>query len=298
MKPFVISSRLAPSMRSMARCAPWFALALSGALGAAACEPDTGGELIEFELSLGGPQADDDGRARFVTTTGWTVELDEALAAVGPVYVQANPPALASLFSAPGDERALPLRLLVPLAHAHPGASHYDGGEAKGEWLGQVLVDALAPSPSLRVTVPGTAGDVASLEVHLLPPRAGLAGRERLGEDQLRASGQAEKDGVVVRFAGGLRLPAEAQQRIVQGVPLAGALDEGCALAVELDPAAWFDEANFDTLLDAPTDERGRHLVTAGSQVERAWFIGARSLSQGGAAPTAFRASIRSEAGR
>jgi hypothetical protein len=285
-------------MRRLPRSAWWGALALSGALGAAACEPATGGELVEFELALGAAPADADGRARFVTATGWTVQLDEALVAVGPVYVQANPPALASLFSAPGDDRALPLRLLVPLAHAHPGASHYDGGEAKGEWLGQVIVDALAPSPSLRVTAPGTAGDVGSLEVHLLPPRTGLAGRERLGDDQLRASGQAEKDGVVVRFAGGLRLPAESQQRIVQGVPLEGTLDDGCVLSVEIDPAAWFDEASFDVLLDAPTDELGRHLVTEGSQVERAWFIGARSLSQGGSAPTAFRATLRTEVGR
>ena len=40
---------------------------------------------------------------------------------------------------------------LIPSAHAHPGVDHFAGGEARGEWLTTVSVDALAASP-VRVT--------------------------------------------------------------------------------------------------------------------------------------------------
>jgi hypothetical protein len=276
-----------PSITRALALASSFALA---SLGFAACEPNTGGKVVELELTLQARGAGDAAPGRFVTSTGWSVELSEALAAVGPVYVYENPPAQAR--TTVTDDRAWALRWLIPAAHAHPGASHYDGGEAKGEWIGQSLVDVLSNEPSVRVRIPGTAGEVASLAVHLEPPRTGLVGRERLGDDHLRVVGVAEKEGVVVPFAGGLRLEADAQQRVIQGVPLSGSLDEGVTLRLYLHPAAWLDEARFETLLESEPDEDGRYPITEGSQVQRAWFIGARSLSGSAVVDPSFSAVI------
>ena len=110
--------------------------ALGVALVAPGCESGTGGRMISFRLELGAEP--DAGRSlgSFTTATGWEVTLEEAWAAVGPVFVHENAGVLAR------DDRPLPLRWLAPLAHAHPGDSHYDGGVVKGEWLGQALLKA------------------------------------------------------------------------------------------------------------------------------------------------------------
>ncbi|MBL9025810.1 MAG: hypothetical protein JNL21_26680 [Myxococcales bacterium] len=76
--------------------------------------------------------------------------LSSAHAAVGPIYLFEKGSVLA--WGPPADDRSWLLRYLVPAAHAHPGHNHYDGGLAKGEWLGQVVVDGLSDSPAIRAT--------------------------------------------------------------------------------------------------------------------------------------------------
>ena len=249
--------------------------ALCGSLSMS-CDPGTGGAIVDVVIEVRGRS---DART-FTTATGWTVTLSSAHAAVGPIYLFEKGSVLA--WGPPADDRSWLLRFVVPAAHAHPGHNHYDGGLAKGEWLGQVVVDGLSDTPATRAGGPGTGGQALSASVHLEPPRTDLAGRERLQEQHLFAEGIARKDGWEIPFRGGLAIPAEGEQRVVQGLPLTANLDEGTVVTFVLNPDAWFQEANFETLLDQLPDEQGRYPITPGSQVERAWFIGARSVAAAG----------------
>ncbi|AKT39439.1 hypothetical protein [Chondromyces crocatus] len=255
------------------------------ALWASACAPDTGGRMIGLQIAVRAEADEAQPLGRFTTATGWDVTLDEALAAVGPVFIYENAPVYARR-----DERFAPLRWLVPLAHAHPGDSHYDGGVAKGEWLGQTMLDLLDPSSYPTVDAPGIAGEARSITVHLDPPRSSLAGRERLRGHQFYVSGVAEREGQRVPFAGGLDLPAEGDQRRVQGIPLSGVLDDGSRLVVAVHPSSWLREARFEELLGEEPGEDGRYPIPKGSQIERAWYIGARSLAPAGVPGSAFTA--------
>ncbi|EYF01664.1 hypothetical protein [Chondromyces apiculatus] len=253
----------------------------------AGCAPDTGGQMIGMAIAVHAEGEAGEPLGHFTTATGWEVTLDEAFAAVGPVFVYENAPVYARR-----DERFLPLRWLVPEAHAHPGDSHYDGGVAKGEWLGQTLLDLLDPASFPTFEGPGIAGAARSLTVHLDPPRASLPDRERLHGYQLYVSGVAEREGTRIPFAGGLDLPAEGDQRKVQGVPLDGVIDEGATVVVAVHPSSWLREANFEVLLDGEPDAEGRYPIAPGSQIERAWYIGARSLAPAGAPGSAFTARL------
>lgn len=243
----------------------------------ASCDPGTGGAIVDIAIEVSG----DVGSRSFETATGWTVTLSAARAAVGPVYLFENGAVFARLVPV-HDDRPWPLRALVPVAHAHPGHSHYHGGLAKGEWLGQSVVDALDSSASVRVEGPGTGGWARSASVHLEPPRADLPDRELLEEHHLYAEGVAKKGDMVVPFRGGLSLAAEGDQRIVQGLPLEADLADGTVITVVLHAEAWFQEANFEVLLEQPVDEDGRHEIVADSQVWRAWVLGARSVAPAG----------------
>jgi hypothetical protein len=270
------------------------ALAASLTLFLFACEPSTGGRAVDVTFSVRG--ASDEGSSagpvrRFTTFAGWEVELEEAWVAVGPFVVWENPPPLAS--APPSEPASKPTLwdLLVPDAHAHPGDTHFNGGNAKAEWMGQTLLDALSEKPQ-RFAAPGVAGPARSVTVYLEPPRADLEGGEVLSGDHLRARGTATKDGESLRFVGGIALPPEGGRREINGVPVEGDVDEDVDVALVIDPAAWFVEVDFSELSSVEPDADGYRTIPADGSIAAAWEIGARSLTSGTASPSAAAASL------
>lgn len=259
-------------------------MALAASL--AGCEPGTGGRPITFELTLGGPsilaEAARDPR-RFTTTTGWQVTLEEACLAIGPMYLFAGPSHLQE------SARLAPSRWLPRLvrqAHAHPGHEHFAGGEVRGEWLGQIALDVLDPGPRPLGMHNGLHGAVRAYSLRLDPPRGPLAEDPCLRGHHAWVRGTATRDGDTVDFEGGLIIPNIGTNRRVDGLPLRAAIDQGSRVVLAVDPAAWLDLAEFETLLERAPG--GRLRITPDSQVHRAWFIGARSAS-------AFMARVTSE---
>lgn len=231
----------------------------------------TGGRPVEFELYVRATSREGEIGA-FVTSTGWHVKLDQALIALGPVYVYQNPPSLA-LFA--------PSRLLdflIPSAHAHAGDEHFNGGEVKGEYLGQIAFDVLDPQGVRISDVPGTLGRVQSASIWLAPPRASILGNApALRGHHAYVVGKAEKEGVFINFEGGLDIENEGTKRRVDGIPLDMILDDGAPLTFLVHPRAWFDAAHFDMLSEK--NDQGRYVITPDSQVRTAWFLGARGFS-------------------
>jgi hypothetical protein len=276
------------------------ALAASLTLSVLACEPSTGGRAVDVTFTVRGAsdEVTSDGSVRrFSTFAGWEVELEEAWVAVGPFVVWENPPPLASSApsSAPESKPSSLWDLLVPDAHAHPGDTHFNGGNAKAEWMGQTLLDALSPEPQ-RFAAPGVAGPARSVTIHLEPPRADLQGGELLSGDHLRARGTATKDGQSLRFVGGIVLPPEGGRREINGIPVEGDVDEDVEVALVVDPAAWFVEVDFSELSAVEPDADGFRTIPVDGSIAAAWEIGARSLTSGTASPSAAAASL--EVGR
>jgi hypothetical protein len=237
------------------------------------CEAGTGGRRVTFDVAVVSAH-EKRAPVRFQTATGWDVTLDEACVALGPFTLWENAGALVRL---PPLRRRL-YDLLVPSAHAHAGTDHFHGGQVHGEWVGQLAID-LTRSPSIELgRVEGIAGIVRSASVELHPLREGAIGDVAcLRGHQVYAVGSAEKDGAVIAFEGGLDIENEGTLRIVPGIPVDAELDDGVRISFQVDPRAWFAEAQFDRLTE--TSAEGRALITPDSQVRTAWFIGARGAS-------------------
>ncbi|MDC3958795.1 hypothetical protein KEG38_33375 [Polyangium jinanense] len=258
-----------------------FALFAFGGLGSAGCDlpSGTGGRAIEFEMQLGAASKPGLPIGSFETSTGWKVELGEALVAIGPVYVHENPPPLAGLVAPRGKSLSGMLwDVVVPDAHAHAGDQHFDGGEVKGEWLDQRAFDVLDPGGVRIGPVPGTEGRARSLSIRLDPPRASIGGDgAALHGHHAYVIGVAEKDGLVIPFEGGLDIEEEGTKRSVDGIPVDVSLGDGTIVGIVIHPSAWFDGAHFDRLTEK--NAAGRFVITPESQVRTAWFLGARSFS-------------------
>ncbi|WP_433927195.1 hypothetical protein AB3662_29395 [Sorangium cellulosum] len=259
--------------RALGRAAALLVLAL---LPACDVPSGTGGREVRFTLELATAAAPSRPAGSFTTSTGWDVTLESAVIALGPVYLYENPPHLVARGPARGPAGGL-WDVLVPPAHAHAGSEHFFGGEVKGEWLGQLAFDALAPGARL-VDTPGTAGGVRSLSIGLHPPRASIAGDAGgLGGHHAYVVGVATRGDLEIPFEGGLDIEAEGNKREVAGIPLEAELDDGVSVTIELHLEAWFDEAHFDRLTEE--SPRGRFLLDRSTQAGAAWFIGARSAA-------------------
>jgi len=266
------------------------AAALALASGAAGCESGTGGRPVTFDMRVGAMST---GQGAFTTSSGWTVTLDDACVAVGPIYLHANPPHLAGASRARAGDRAgdaaarggsvagasrnLFTRAadwLVPAAHAHEGDQHFAGGEVRGEWVGQGVLAPFA-DPELHLSgINGLAGPFRSFTVVLDVPAGELALDSCLRGHHAYVAGSAALGDELVLFEGGLDIEAEGQKRRVEGLAGVGALDDGSVVNVRVDLAHWFDQADFSTLTE--TAPSGRRLITPATQVRSAWFIGAR----------------------
>lgn len=243
----------------------------------------TGGRSVFFDVAVQPPSYMIDG-GRFATDGGWTVELDEAVIALGPVYVWEEG-GIAGLardedddeLDLSGDPLAWLGELVVPTAHAHPGDVFFDGGTLRGEYLDQVAFDLLGGQAAVLGPARGIAGDVGSITIVLDPPtEATLGDADALHGFHAWASGRAWRGRELVEFEGGLEIPADGLQRQVDGVRVQGELDDDGTLVLGVSPRAWFAQADFGTL-DTPNEAGDRMLVTSGSQVANAWFIGART---------------------
>jgi hypothetical protein len=243
------------------------ALALLASLPLAACEAGTGGRIVHVDLAIARIPA-----RHAPTSTGWHVTLDEACVALGPIYLYEGGGILAQRSRSPLPD------WLVRTAHAHAGDQHFNGGEVKGEWLEQRSLDLTVEGGELLGTLVGSAGTARSLSVLLDPPR-----KRYLGEDAcLRGHhayvvGTAERDGAEVPFEGGLDIDNQGTRRRVDGIRLAGELDDGKTVELTVDARAWFAQADFGTL--EKKNERGRFEIEPGSQPHAAWFLGLRGVS-------------------
>lgn len=192
----------------------------------------------------------------FVTQTGWSVTLDEAVIAVGPVYLR--------------DEGA----------HFRSG-SH--GGDAEGldetlagEFIQQVAFDLTGPGLSVGEGR-GTVRRVDVLEPVLAPPDPQILGEaDALGDAPAVVRGVAVRGAIVVEFVGALGDVEDPGEEPGAGETHGDelevdpfALADGGTLTLVIDPSRWFDEAHFDQLVQI--DGEGRHVITPSSQVGLEW---------------------------
>lgn len=233
----------------------------------------TGGERVRLDMAVQSAGLSAEGS--FTTETGWEVRLERAVIALGPVYLWENAPPVAGLF----PPRRSPWHTLgdwlVRPAHAHVGDTHFDGGQVRAEYVGQVLFDALAEQPLELGSIDGIAGTARSFSVLLEPPRRSVDDG-RLEGHHAFVVGEASRGGEVLRFSGGLDVPAEGTQRQVDGVEAHVSIQEGARLVLRVDVSRWLRDAEFQRLTEVAPD--GGLVITAESQVRTAWFIGVRSF--------------------
>ncbi|MBX3226955.1 MAG: hypothetical protein KIT84_40905 [Labilithrix sp.] len=235
---------------------------LAGLCLALSCDAATGGREVRYDLAATSAAV-----STFHTAAGWDVTLSEACVSLGPIYV----------FSGEPTARSTLYDWLVPSAHAHPGVDHFAGGEARGEWLATVAVDALASAPVHVGRLSGPAGPARTLSLYLSPPRPETAGPAGcLRGHQAYVVGIAQRDGVTVAFEGGLDIEEAGNRRRIQ-VPVSFEVDDGATLAVLVDPRPWLDEVRFDDL--TVTEPGGRATIAAESQARVAWFLGVQRAS-------------------
>ena len=209
-----------------------------------ACSNTTGGDLIALPFEAGGVQRDTSRPFSFVTPTGWSVTLDHALIAVGPLYFNVDAP--------------------------RTGA--FRSGVVIVEATEQTIVDAL--DPSLH-DVPGGAdgetGDAVAVEIGLLSPdsanrAAQPANAERLGDGFGFVSGTAVMGTTTVPFQGTLAVntslvtptqPLADLQRIKgAGVDL-HFRSAPATLELRVDPTHWFDQTDFSAIASGTAPPTG-----------------------------------------
>jgi hypothetical protein len=226
-----------------------------------ACGSDTAGQSISIGWTVA--SAADESKS-FTTDTGWQVTLDEARVGLDSVFA-----------IAPAAEKqgavAFLSHLLVPVAHAHGGHDDASGLRVRAELLDPVVVDVLADGPERFGSLPGEAGEVATIKLELARPDSDLP--DSLHGFQAYVRGVAEKNGEQVPFAGGVHIADDEPSRRVE-TAVKFELSEGGTLTLAVSAAEWLREADFDRLPEADDADRE---ITADSQVGRAWMIGVRS---------------------
>jgi hypothetical protein len=231
-------------------------------------QEDTPGRRAEGQLSFATSMLEPAARA-IAVPNGWTVQLDEAVLLLGPVYLRPPKRADMSLFS-----------VLFSRAYAHEthGQTLADG-EVMGEYLGQIAYDALGGEVLVGSFV-GVVGPLDRLSLILDAPRS-PEGAARTHGHQAFVRGKATRGIDQVTFACGLRIEAmadampknlEARRRIDRiAVAAPVPLDEGATLRVRVHPERWFDFVSFDDLIgvqDVCPD--------ASSPFALQWYLGLR----------------------
>jgi hypothetical protein len=97
-------------------------------------------------------------------------------------------------------------------------------------------------------------------------------------------TGEAERDGVTVRFAGGVDLREQGTTRRIESLAIGGVIGEGQSLQLRINPSRWLAGADFSRLAP-PASEDEPSAITPEDQVGRAWYVGVRN-------PAAFAAEL------
>lgn len=238
-------------------------------LFASACAEDTPGRRVQGTLSFVSAV---DAHAMSLAN-GWTVQLDEAVVLVGPLYLR--PP-----------KRSLSALSVLPKAHAH--AQTLVDGEVMGEYLSQLPFDLFGPE-LFAEGLASEAGVLDRLSIVLDAPRAPDAQARAHGYHAFMR-GVASRGADRVAFQCGMRIDAMAQEmpknlearRRIDNVDVNAALpmDDGAHLRVALHPERWFDFVGFQDFLglDNPCAQEG-------SAFALQWYLGLRR-------PEAFSAEL------
>lgn len=272
-----------------ARLVSWSLALLAGGLtlgGAGALSVgcgDTTGQLRVAFAARGGGFEHPDGPVRFTNSTGWSVTLTEARAALGPVYLNTLAPlacegceARARLLDALSDA-------LAPRAWAH-GESHLGAGQIIAQVTHQIEVDVLSPA---LVAVPG-GGD--GLDARARTAEVWLFNRDgALRGAAVRVAGVAARgegaEHIEVAFEGSLvadasittaQTPLDVARR-VRGIPVDVTPRDGGVLTVRIDPRGWFQGADFSELVALPSDGGGVRTFSPNDNVGRAFLNAARA---------------------
>lgn len=198
------------------------------------------------------------------TRTGWTVQVDHAALLISAVRVRDADTVTAVAFL----ERAIGSR-----AFAHGGHGESDT-TVLASWVGS---DVLVLGETSRT--------------QLLEGRAGITDRGALvlggvlrADDERGAAlhglplwveGTATQGEMTVRFAGGIPLPDAESERLVEGIPMAGAIDDGVDVRLDIDLGVAFDAVHFDRLT---AGDDGVAPITEGTQAALALRLGLGDL--------------------
>lgn len=196
------------------------------------------------------------------TSSGWSVHLDEASLLVSAVRVRdATMPAAVAL-----------LDLVGPRAFAHGGHGEADATVLVA-WAGSEIVSLGEEHTMLPLE--GRAGTTDRLALVLGgvpsatdPHLAALHGLE------LWVAGTATQGATSMPFAGGLDLPEAEAERLVEGVALAGEIDDDVTVRVAVDVSSWLDAVHFERLVP----EAGVAPIAEGSQAAIALRLGVGDL--------------------
>lgn len=202
---------------------------------------------------------------------GWTVELESARVAMGPVRFFEGRVLLSERRAPRFDVWAL---LGVGTAWAHPG--HYVPGDALGELLKEgVVVDLLAAEPTVLGEANAVTGSYGSMELTL--PRTRFeepAPGERLAGESVRVEGTATgPEGQRLRFVGRVAL-----ERPVEGIRFEKELgEEPGRVRIAVDLGKWLGRIDFGTV-EAPAEGEVAELA-AGTQAHNALTRGVEDTS-------------------
>jgi len=205
------------------------------------------------------------------TSLGWSVTLDRAFAALGPVrWFEADPPMA-----------RVRRRFALGVAFAHPG--HYEPGEGLVSVNAIRVVDLLAPGGTELSPATGYSGDARSASVGLFMPGSTLGpSAATLDGKAVRLRGSARRGDAVVYFDGGVTPNTE-----INGISARARL-EGSAgrWEVTLDLAVWLDRVDFAAL--PVSSESAPVAFTPGNAATTGLYRGVSSPTAWSFAPVPF----------
>jgi hypothetical protein len=193
----------------------------------------TGGALVTLPFEAGGVARSPAGPMTIVSPTGWTITLTTALIALGPFYINHDP----------------------------PDTQNFRNGTVIIEATGQVVVDALDPQlHDMPGGADGESGTAVAVEIGLFPPDATQPGtiRRALSGNVGLIEGSATRDGLTLVFSGPIVIN---QGLVTPTISLAGLERVNGAdvqlnftagpqrLSLRVDPSGWFDQVDFGSLL-------------------------------------------------
>lgn len=211
----------------------------TAALTLAGCGGTTGGDLISMPLQAGGVARDGGASLTFTTGQGWSVRLDQAQVVLGPLYFNIDAPQPSVFRSGVVIVQATEqfvVDVLDPNLHAVAGGADGETGQAVSVEIGFY-----------------TAAQSYNQTIALPTP---LAADGQSGTAYV--AGEATKDGAVIDFAGRVQITdalVSALEPIGDLARVAGAVCDldftprSGTLQLRVNPAHWFEQANFCSLI-------------------------------------------------